>query len=881
MRLLKPMRMSITQRVITMKREHRLTVGLLVYFPFSAPEVPLHEIKMWSQLAETVLADGSVLDECLPKARGEVLLFGKAYAARGEPVPLFRARMAVGPIDKGIAVFGRRYWTARGPSQPEPFTELDLSWSNAFGGSKFVLNPKGMGIDEVVEQDGQARRLLPRLEYPKMLIASRDDQPAPACFGPLDLQLEQRMALMGTYGPDYLQTDFPGFARDMHPDFFQTAPADQRLQGYFQGGEPIELENLHATERKLVTHVPRLRGRLFIQQVDENGQEEMHEVATRMDTVVLLPNVQRGVAIFRGVHPVREDDAKDVTVIGAGIESLDAPRPASHYRGAFERRLDPERGHFHMLRDKELVPEPQPGAPSFDDEDHSDMDQLLDRKNRLMERSRTRAKRELDNMRLVMHVLGLDPDEHLPPAIEEPVVAPKLDDLAEFMDDVDAKTAEMQAKGEQLREEAETQMREACEAIGLDFDEVVENAKKSGGGPPPFRAETELQQLRDLAEVGRKAGAPIVELEAKIADPEFVAKLEMAEAGLLAGYRLGAHLMPAAKPATDEVQQRATVVVQACLDSGEPLRRHDLTGIDLRGFDLSGVDLSEALLEGADLRGVNLRGANLEGAVLARALLSEADLSNAKLGDANLGEAHAENAVFRGADLAKAIMHFSKLAGADLSGAVLDNGRILESDLSGANLSDMQAEAVMLFRCNFTGATLARSRLFRTMFVFCDVTNVDFTDAYLERTTFMETPAEGVCWHGANATACAVIKSSMKSARLAGATLERLNVRGVDLTAADLSGARADGADFSEANLTKANLRGLRANGALFIRTNMTDADVRDADLMEALFMKTTLDRTRFDGANLFRASLLGAEGNDTSFAGCFVKRVLFNEDSA
>jgi hypothetical protein len=95
MRLIKPLRLSIVQRMLTVRRDSRLCVGLLVYFPFEAPDHALPEIAMWQRVVKEVGKDAA-LDEGLAKPRGEILVHGKAFAPGGQPKPVVQARLEAG-----------------------------------------------------------------------------------------------------------------------------------------------------------------------------------------------------------------------------------------------------------------------------------------------------------------------------------------------------------------------------------------------------------------------------------------------------------------------------------------------------------------------------------------------------------------------------------------------------------------------------------------------------------------------------------------------------------------------------------------------------------------------------------------------------------------
>ncbi|WP_437640826.1 DUF2169 family type VI secretion system accessory protein [Sorangium sp. So ce854] len=874
MRIIKPQRISVLQRVFELKQQRFLALGLAAYVPLDAPELPLPEISMWQEIPRQLGKDVA-LDEGLPKPRGEVLVFGKAFAGGGKPRPAFRARVQVGPVDKAVYVVGKRRWERGVPSEPEPLTELALGWDKAFGGPGFAPNPIGAGL-ATVEEDGKKIHPLPQIEHPKHLITSPNDRPPPASFGPLDATWPERQSKLGTYDAAWLENDFPGFARDLDPEYFMVAPLDQRLPGYFQGGEPIALEHLHPEAATLTGRVTELAARCFVAR--SSREDALEEVATRLDTIVLLPNIRRMIAIFRGVARVEEDDARDVKCLLAALERRGAQRPEAHYQAAFAQRLDKKQGHLVALRDRDLLPEADPDAPALPDEKFSDMDDLLRREGVLERRSRERAQRELDKARMSVRVLGFDPDEKgIPRELPPPEAPPKLDELPEYIERVEAEAARLEAEAKARQEEALGQARQSLAEHGIDLDAIIERSKAEGG-PPRFRADEHLARMRETAQAGRELGAPMEELEAQMEDPAFLAKLRKLEEAQLLGYRSAAHHMaPAAVP--DEAAQRELRArVEAARASGAPMAGWDLTGADLRGLDLSGAVLREALLERADLRGCALAGADLSGAVLTRANLEGARLEGVRLEGANLGEVRARGADFCGALLARAILHRGELAEArfaraDLRGADLFEARLPRGDLEGA-----LADEVLFYECDLEGAKLDRASARKATFFRCRMAGASLAEAVLEGAALVETGAEGACFRAARANNLRlVLECRLGGADFSGAELELATLRGASLKGAGLAGVRADGCDLSESDLKAARLAGASLKGARLMRTDLGDAELSDANLMEAMLQNARVHGTSFLRANLFRANLMGAEGDArTSFKDAHVVRTLF-----
>ncbi len=881
MRIIKPQRISIFQRAFEVRGEKLLSIGLTAYTPFDAPDLPLPEISMWQELPKQAGQDVGV-DEGLPKPRGEVLVFGKAFAPGGKPRTVFRVRVRVGDIDKALFVVGKRHWVHGAPSDAEPLTELALGWDKAFGGPSFLQNPLGMGVAPV-EIDGKQVHQLPHLEDPDALMKSPKDRPTPMALGPIDPAWPQRMGKLGTYDAKWLEEDFPGFARDLDPDYFMLASDDQRLPAYFQGGEPIEIENLHPEQPRLQSRVTSLIGRCFATKRTPTG-EVFEEVATRLETVILLPNVRRMVSIFRGVLRVTEDDAADVTCLLLGLELRGAqPKPVSHYREVLARRLDKKKGHLVALRDRDLVPAPDPSAPVLPDERFSDMDELLAREGVMEKRAHTRAQKELDNVRRSTLVLGIDPDEKgIPREVPPPEKQPNLEELADYMEALEKEVDKLETQAKAQQDQALAQAREELAQHGVDLDEQIERSKKEGGGPPKFRAADHLAQMRETARLGREMGAPMDEFEAKLEDPAFITQLESLEATQLQAYRtVGHHLPPASQP-TEEAQQEMRARVMDARSKGVSMKGWDLTGADLSGLDLSGTMLEEALLEGADLRGCLLTGTNLTGAVLARANLTDARLGGARLEGANLGFVQAQGADFEGALMKKAVLWHGMLDGARLRGVDMRGADVFEANLAKVDMTGAIAEETLFFCCNFEGAQLDRARLHKAIFFRCRMPGASLQGTDLSAATIVELQAPGANMRGIRADNTRLVNTDEGQCDLSGADLTEASLgmstlRGVNFQKAVLSNVRADGCDLSLADMRGARLDGASLRGARLMRTDLADTDLTGANLMEAMLQGAKLGGTQFVKANLFRATLMGAVGDgQTSFRDAHVVRTLY-----
>lgn len=855
MKTIKPQKLGLLTRTFEEGGASYLVVTALALFPFDEPSRLLLETSLW-KLAAKELGE-TPLDLLMPKQRGELLVTGKGYP-RGGPRGACSVRVTLGAIDKTLWVVGPRRWKMGAPTEPEPFTGMPITWENAFGGPGFAENPVGKGIASVKGEKGDYQPL-PNIEDPKHLLHAPSDRPTAVGFGAYDLTWPQRSSKLGTYDSAWLEERFPGFAADFDLAYFNSAPLDQRIEGYFPEDAAFTVENMHPDKPRIESRLPGLRARVFINQKTDDG-EALREIKMRIDTVHLFPHEERGLLLFRGMVKVAEADAADVLQIIGGVEEVSDPRPASHYETVLAQRLDRKKAYLYLLRDQDLMPPRFTGMKGYPG-DSSDVNEMLTTEKLLEKNIRQRMVRELEKTREELRAQGLDPDEHAPaelPPIQGPVGIENLGDLTMSLEaDFEAKMADLKVQLARADEDA----RAACAKHGIDYDQRVRDQKKAGGGPPTFSAKEELERLHDQLTLAKNAGASIPHVEAQLADPEIEQKLLRLEQMLFEAYRSFGHYYDPASPREREASARARASVIAAFAAGESLAGRDLTGVDLSNLDLHGAQLQTTFLESSDLSGCDLRGADLTGAMLARANLTGADLSDATLRGANLGSARLNSAKGPGADLSFAVLTKADLSGADfararLVGADLGEALFAETSFAGAN-----ATAVTFLKSDLTGLRLTDADLTKCNFLMASVAGVDFSGATVVSAVFLEVRGDGAVFRDANLTNVRIVKgSSFEGADFSGATLDRANLRGTSLSFSNFTGASMIGADLSECDLRGAELQRIVATGSMFMKADLTGAVLASANLMMAILQRAKIAGASFASANLFRADLLGVE---------------------
>jgi len=349
-KVFKPHELSLWVKPFGVGGRLRLACSVFVLFDLADPDRLLTEQELWGTVPGQLGAT-PILDLGMPKPRGEFLAAGSCCAPRGRPVPAQPVSLRVGGIQKALAVFGDRFWE-RGPlglhhiTDPVPFAEMPIRWENAFGGAGFEQNPAGKGLRPVPGPDGRERRPLPNVEHFGRIVGAPADRPEPAGFGPLDLMHPARQRKTGTYDQRWLEERWPYFPDDLNYEYFNAAPEDQYLNGFFSGDEELEISGMHPDRPRIVSRLPRVRVRCFVtRQKDLRSRAEadllFEEVPTRIDTLWLFPSILRGVLICRGTTTILDEEYADVQRVFLACEQSGDPfRTLEEYRDLQLRAVD-------------------------------------------------------------------------------------------------------------------------------------------------------------------------------------------------------------------------------------------------------------------------------------------------------------------------------------------------------------------------------------------------------------------------------------------------------------------------------------------------------------------------------------------------------------
>lgn len=639
----------------------------------------------------------------------------------------------------------------------------------------------------------------------KQLAIDRD-QTQVLGFAPVSPDDPRRAAYAGSHNQAWLKDRWPHHATDTDPRFFQQAPDDQWLDGFWAGNDAILIRNMHPTQADLIGRVPQARPRFFIHQSEPDGSPSFKELDAHPDTVWLLPEVQLGLTIYRALCPIHTSDGRDINVLLADFEDpATQPLSTSDYMQRCLQTLAPQ------------IAQTLPDAKALEQEISALSNQELLQK--------VSAQKHI--FQEILNIEGIDDDT----MIAEMLAHPETRQFAQAVQQRSGSISGFFAEIEGLLQEFDNIQQEQLRHLAQQFN-------------PPAQTLASLMPPHLIT----AQYAPKV-------PPTTTADSHDGINAVLQDQSLSA-------------QHRQIVLNRYA--QGQPCSQLDLSQANLAGLDLAGMDFTAAVLSGANLAGAKLQGANFNQAILQGARLDAADLSGCQFTQATLDQASLAGTTLKGATLDGSNCHGANFAGADLTGVSLQGAQLSRAwlqqiqapqlqadgaDFSHANLEGCNLSRAHLDQANFSGARLARIQLDDASCRRANFTLADISHASLQRCDLSDSQCTvGTQWQGSN-----LQQATLKGASWAGAMLDGVRLDGIQAQGADLSDTMLDNAQISQADLRKAS----------FDRASLRHANLDRNNLMEASFNHTDLSHCQLSNSNLYAASFIDTLMDKAVVIGC------------
>ena len=844
MKIIRPLQISYNHQVLEQNRRFYFTASATLGINLETGK-ELLDLNYLKDAFES-MGENPLPDMGMPKPCGEFLVSGNFFAPGGKAVQGGEVKVRVGKIEKKLFIFGPRKWQAGFPSPPEAINSMPLDYTKAFGGEGFKKNPHGIGFN-----DG----MLPCIEDPRHLVASKNDTPEPVGLSPLYSMLPQRMKYQGTYDSDYKNKYFPGYPEDHSWKYFMCAPPDQWINDFFKGDETFALCHMHPEMPIIEGRLPGLLARCFINKI-KDGRENFSELPLNIDTIWFFPEKMLVLLIFRGVFETEDDEAQTISdVLCAYEDRLHPLRSIDYYQKAFEKRKNSNDGLLKNLNTQDLIPENHLSAMAllmemgFADSVHESsalMDNMASKSEAIQKKADEDIETALGQIENNMKTLSLpdkgkidirkiikgsqdktpDPDledmnrklESILPGIT--ANDPKKLDMNNFsFDKIDELSAIVNEfadkKGKAAKDISKKEMEKAKAGIEKqieDIDKQIENVKKAGGASDSDRI-TSLENKKNKILESLKAFADI--------NPDGESKT----------------IGPLPRIDTEKIKMQTEKINPIMIQTMQHLQSMKAMG----GEDEKTREMEQQLQDFMDNSSKQIE----EGIDAAQKGFKAGYIMSAHFMDDGLSP-HKES-------LEEVKQRFldSVSKGEDVSGK--DWACI---DLSGENLDGIDLSGAFLEQVNFKGASLKGANLFEAILARADLEDSDFSGANLEK---------------ANIGAVRALRAGFTEANLKSAKLSKGDFTGADFTKATLEDIESlkiviTGANFTKARMPKVNFIETKILGAKFINTDLTGS----------AFIKCIIDNTDFSSGLMTTCAFVDSQLNHTCFENADLSKVCF-----
>ncbi|MBX2807779.1 MAG: pentapeptide repeat-containing protein [Cellvibrionaceae bacterium] len=848
MQVIKPRRLGLIYKSYYW-RHHHFAVGAVGFFPLLRPKAQqnhfLEEFDQW-QKCVTQLPDGVALDGGFAKPRAEVLAVAKAYAH-----------------PQGILYH----------SQPQ----LEIASINK-----------------------------------KVTISRLNNAVMPELL-PVDMMAKAKKPYHGSYDKHWVETVHPGFPDDTNPLLFNSANQDQQLvsgkgkHAYFTPGLAYSLSDMHPDNKRLAGCLPNNRVRIFITIDDAQQGALFKEVPNVLETVWFFPEINLAAAIYRGVSPVNDSDALDVSNLLLAYEhAQDQARDIDYYRHVLSLRTDKKTALGHLCNESQLM-------PIKTQQEIDNLQALIQREAREKQhRSQQLRQTYSDQAREsitaampagspgnteAMHALNnyqtkseAEDDAFAIPEIPEALLRSGDFDLSPMLEateklqqklqqDFEKTQAELMATAAVEKEKYSPESLSTSKATSAETTAEatsLEAIKQRLLNPIYVQAEDlrEQQAAQDNGFSTVVEAMPSVVKNALYEDKNFNPEtLSAAYDKLLIMQRQARQSSPTAMQKyafSDAYQRQSRDWVVELIEANAGLAGRDFSGINLSGINFSGMDLRDAMFEACNLSQCDFHHARMDGAVFTEAVVDNSCFDHAQLSKANFSHSH---------------IHKTRFNCAQLAGSLWLNAEVCDSDFEQIQADELMATEASFTACcfyqavinngHFIGADFSHSRLLEASFTGCSflkavLTQSDWQAAQLKRCIMIEIEAEKLRFHRSVLEKVQFSNSgNLQAADFSYGRFTTCGFRGVNLCQL-----QADYAVFVECDFADAQLHQAKLSAALFHRSLMTKAQCQASDCERALFSENTLRKVNFDHCDLQDAAFYQCTLAENSFQHCNTRRL-------
>ncbi len=910
MRIYRPLQLSFNHQVLEQNRQFYFTASATLGIDLKTGE-ELLDLNYLKDVFEG-MGINTLPDMGMPKPKGEFFVSGSFFAPNSRAVTGGEVEIRIGEIRKKLLIFGPRKWQSGLPSEPEEIISMPLDFTKAFGGEGYEKNPDGIGFN-----DG----LLPCIENPKNIVASKNDKPEPAAFSPLYPTLPQRMKYQGTYDSDYKEKYFPGYPEDHNWKYFMCGHPDQWVKEFFEGDESFCLYNMHPEFSKIEGNLPGFVARCFINQTKED-KEIFAELMLNLDTIWFFPEKMLALIVFRGVTEVEDDEAEAISdVICAYEDKLKPARSTEYYKKAFEKRKHSDDELLKNLNTQDLIPDghkcamellmdralggEEEGeknaliknmgakAEAIKEKTDKDIEEAIKQTEDNIEGINIKDKGKIDIQKLINESQDtkLDPDvEKLNQKLEAilPGITandPKKIDLKNFsfdkIDELTDAVDEFSEKKENVAKGiANKEIQKSKEQVGeqiKNIDKQIENLKKKA-------AKEDLTQIGSLENTKAQLSESLkpfddidIDGKSKTKDPlprididKIKAQTEQINPQMMQAMQ-HLQLMKDSGVEGEKIiemeKQIQDIMANTSKDVEEALKKAE-KGFK-EGYIISAHFMEEGLSPHTDsvedvkksfIDAVS-KGEDVSGKDWACIDLKGVNLDGIDLSGAFLEQVDLTGASLKGANLSKAILAKAILDDADLTGTNLEEANVGAVHAHGTNFTNASLKSAKLSKGDFTEADFTEANLEEIETLEIVIEQANFTNAQMQKIYFIETKISGTKFNNADINSSSFVNCDIDEGDFSSSIMNSCSFVGSTVKNSSFEKADLSKACFVATKDGKSSMVNLKFKRACLKQANFQDMSMQNTDLTYA-----DIQNTYFGGTDLSNSDLSNALAKETQF---------------
>ncbi len=787
---------------------------------------------------------------------------------------------------------------ARFGSQLPPGVVLDMGFAKPR--AEVLVCGQGHAYRHGLLLRAKPRVSLGKLRHGVSLSKKQQTAGVVEALAPIDITDKRRSRYNGRYDKQWLETVHPGLPLDTDPRLFNAADNKQQLKkGFFSPGQHYQLRDLHPECQLLEGQTPDIDARIFINQ-RVGDEEEFHELSVNLETLWFFPEIELGIALYRGVAEVADSDGLDVKQLMLACEKAgDEPRPLDYYRQVLALRSNPETAVGHLFNESQLMPKKTQEEEAQIARLYSEaLAQQQQQSQQQREQYKQQAMEDInaavavpfpgqEKMQAALTGEG-DEQEQNGDAAEAEDDALDIAPIPEAMiaaGDFDLTPVIEQARAleEKLNSEAAAKQ-EQMQALAKSYtDKYADKLEPQTESLDDLRERVfdpvfvQAQDLRDKLSPDINQDKLVALLQKVPADTREKMEREGTlnwQTLQLASEQMAASQKQARQSAPDimtpvslcaQGQAAMREWVEQLLADDECLAGRDLAGADLSGLDFSGRDLRDLMLEGCDLRGCNFSGAQMQGVALVAARLDGACFDGAVLDAANICKATGRGVGLRQTSLNSSLFNAAELIQCDFSGAKGSQLAAQEADFSESCFDQTRLSDSIFSLANLTASSWSAAQVNKSIFLQATLESSNWSEAKLQRCMIIDVKGRGVRFSRAELDTVQFSNvGDLSEANFSGAIVKVCGFRGVDLSHWQAPMAVFVDCDFSEAKLLQAQLQEVLFKGGVAMQTDWSGSDCSDA-----LFSEVILRKSIFETVDLRRAEFNNCALSEVEFNHC------------